>query len=128
MSFDHVAFQVSDMDSSIDFYTKKIGFKLKSRVTNEEEKEEYAFLQHEDARLELIRDLKREYKKLEIKKPYCPHFCLEVEDMKFSVDLLKKSNITIVHGPMEIEDEATWVYFCDPDNNILEYIQWYKKK
>src|SRR4030066_99263 len=26
MSFDHAAFQVSDMDSSIDFYTQKLGF------------------------------------------------------------------------------------------------------
>ena len=128
MSFDHIAFQVSDMDSSISFYTQKLGFKLKSRSTNEEEKEEYAFLEHEDARLELIRNLKREYKKSEIKRPYCPHFCLEVEDMGSSVELLRKSNVPIVHGPMETKGDATWVYFCDPDNNILEYIQWYKKK
>ena len=128
MSFDHFAFQVSDMDSSIRFYTKKLGFKLKSRVTNEEEKEEYAFLEHEDARLELILDLKGEYKKSEIKKPYCPHFCLVVENMGSSVDLLRKSNIPIVHGPLETKGDAAWVYFCDPDNNILEYIQWLKKK
>ena len=128
MSFDHVAFQVSDMDSSISFYTQKLGFKLKSRSTNEEEKEEYAFLEHEDARLELIRDLKREYKNSEIKRPYCPHFCLKVEDMGSSVELLRKSNVPIVHGPLEIKDEVTWIYFCDLDNNILEYIQWHKKK
>jgi len=128
MSFDHVAFQVSDMDSSISFYTEKLGFKLKSRAIDEEDKEEYTFLEHEDARLELILDLKRDFKKPEIKKPYCPHFCLEVEDMRSSVDLLRKSNIPVVHGPMEIKGDVTWVYFCDPDNNILEYIQQYKKK
>ena len=128
MSFDHFAFQVSDMDSSISFYTEKLGFKLKSRAMDEEEEEEYAFLEHEDARLELIRDLKREYKKSEIKMPYCPHFCLEVEDMQSSVDLLSKSNVPIVHGPMEIKGDVKWVYFCDPDNNILEYIQRFKKK
>ncbi|OGD33492.1 glyoxalase [Candidatus Atribacteria bacterium RBG_16_35_8] len=127
MSFDHAAFQVSDMDSSINFYTQKLGFKLKSRSTNEEEKEEYAFLENGSARLELIRDLKEGYRKPEIKKPYCPHFCLEVEDMKSSVELLRKNNIPLVHGPLEIKDEETWAYFCDPDNNILEYIQWYKK-
>lgn len=31
--------------------------------------------------------------------------------------------IKIVHGPLLIEKEATWVYFVDPDNNVLEYIQ-----
>jgi len=127
MSFDHIAFQVSDMDSSISFYTEKLGFELKSRAIDEEDKEEYTFLEHEDARLELILDLMREFKKSEIKKPYCPHFCLEVKDMKSSVDLLKKRNVPIVHGPMETKGDVTWVYFSDPDNNILEYIQWFKK-
>jgi len=128
MSFDHMAFQVSDMDSSISFYTQKLGFKLNFRSTNEEEKEEYAFLEHENARLELIKNLKEEYQKPEIKKPYCPHLCLEVENMKQSVETLKKDNIHIVRGPLEIKDEETWVYFSDPDNNILEYIKWYRKK
>jgi catechol 2,3-dioxygenase-like lactoylglutathione lyase family enzyme len=128
MSFDHVAFQVSDMDSSISFYTQKLGFKLKSRSTNEEEQEEYAFLEYGNTRLELIQNLKEEYKKPEIKKPYCPHLCLEVENMKQSVEILKKNNVHIIRGPLEIKDEETWVYFSDPDNNVLEYIQWYKKK
>ncbi len=128
MSFDHFAFQVSDMDSSIEFYTKKLGFILKSRATNEEEKEEYAFLEHGDARLELILDPKKEYKKPEIKAPYCPHFCLVVENMGSSVDLLRKNGVPVVHGPIETEGDVTWVYFCDPDNNILEFIQWFKKK
>jgi len=128
MSFDHVAFQVSDMDSSINFYTQKLGFKLNFRSKNEEEQEEYAFLEYGNTRLELIQDLKEEYKKPEIKKPYCPHLCLEVENMKQSIEKLKKNNIYIIRGPLEIKDEETWVYFSDPDNNVLEYIQWYRKK
>ncbi|GAI33124.1 unnamed protein product, partial [marine sediment metagenome] len=90
MSFDHVAFQVSDMDSSISFYTQKLGFKLNFRSKNEEEQEEYAFLEYGNTRLELIQNLKEEYKKPEIKKPYCPHLCLEVENMKQSIGKLKK--------------------------------------
>lgn len=128
MNFDHAAFQVSDMNSSIDFYTQKLGFKLNFRSVNQEEQEEYAFLEYGDVRLELIRDLTGEYRKPEIRKPYCPHFCLEVKDMKSSVDQLKNQNINIIGEPFEIKDEETWVYFSDPDNNILEYIQWYKKK
>jgi lactoylglutathione lyase len=33
-----------------------------------------------------------------------------------------------VKGPLKIENEETWVYFSDEDNNVLEYIQWYNKK
>jgi lactoylglutathione lyase len=128
MNFDHAAFQVSNMDSSIDFYTRKLGFKLKSRSINQEEQEEYVFLENGDTRIELIQDLSEEYNRPEIKKPFCPHFCLEVKDMKSSVEELEKNNINIIGEPFEIKGEETWVYFSDPDNNILEYIQWYKKK
>ncbi len=48
--------------------------------------------------------------------------------MKSSVEELKKKNIPIIKGPFGIKDEETWVYFSDLDNNILEFIQWYKKK
>jgi lactoylglutathione lyase len=36
--------------------------------------------------------------------------------------------VPILRGPLEIPGEETWVYFADPDNNVLEYIQWYQKK
>jgi len=48
--------------------------------------------------------------------------------MKQSIEKLKKNNIYIIQGPLEIKDEETWVYFSDPDNNVLEYIKWYRKK
>ena len=128
MKFDHCAFQVSNMDKSIEFYTQKLGFRLKSRSINQEEKEEYAFLELGDARLEIIKDLKMIYEKPEIKEPYCPHFCIEIENMKRAVQNLIRNNIYIIKGPLKIEGGETWIYFSDPDNNILEYIQWCNKK
>ena len=38
---------------------------------------------------------------------------------------LQLKNITIIHGPLEKNDEGTWLYFTNPDENILEYMQWY---
>lgn len=96
MKFDHGAFQVSNMDDSIEFYTKKLGFKFNFRSINEAEKEEYAFLELENARIELIQDLKTTYQKPEIRKPYCPHFCIEVHDMVAAVEMLKKYNMNIL--------------------------------
>jgi catechol 2,3-dioxygenase-like lactoylglutathione lyase family enzyme len=34
MKYDHQAFQVSDIDSSIDFYVNKLGFRLCSKETD----------------------------------------------------------------------------------------------
>jgi len=127
-TYDHVAFQVGSMDAAIAFYTEKLGFSLLFRATNEEEREEYAFLTLGDLRLELIQDLKlAEYPKPEIKPPYCPHLAIETDDMQSVVAQLKQHGVPIIRGPLMIEGEETWVYFADPDNNVLEYIQWFKK-
>jgi len=128
MKFDHAAFQVSDIKRSIDFYVNKLGFKLLFSEVNKEEQEAFAFLVNGDARIELIQDLAEPYKIPAVKRPYCPHFCLETDDMKQTVKMLKESKINIIRGPLEIKGEETWIYFSDPDNNVLEFIQWYHKK
>lgn len=127
-NFDHSAFQVSDMDAAIAWYMNTLGFEFLFRGINEEEKEAYAFLKYGTSRLELIQDLVTPYEKPIIKKPFCPHVCLEVESMEVALKILKDHNLTIVRGPLEIKGEETWVYFVDPDHNILEFIQWFNKK
>jgi lactoylglutathione lyase len=128
MQMDHCGFQVKNLDIAIKFYTEKLLFKLDYRAVNEEEREEYAFLSLGKARLELIQDLVNEYDVPAIKKPYCPHFCIEIDDMEKALAELKTRNINIIKGPLTIENEETWVYFSDEDNNVLEFIQWFNKK
>lgn len=128
MKLDHAALQVKNMDKAIAFYTEKLGFSLNHRAINEEEQEEYAFISAGDVRIELIEDLTNDYKPGPLQKPYCPHLCMEVDDMKAALTSLELMNIQILRGPLTIENEETWVYFSDPDHNVLEYIQWYNKK
>ncbi len=125
---DHCGFQVRDMDKAIQFYIEKLSFSLNFRTINEEEQEEYAFVSLGEARLELIRDLANEHQIKEITKLYCPHFCIEVQDLNIALNELNAKGVTVIKGPLQIENEETWVYFCDEDNNVLEYIQWYNKK
>ncbi len=128
MQMDHCGFQVRNMDDAIKFYSEKLLFKLDHRAINAAEQEEYAFLSLGKARLELIQDLEKEYIPPAIKKPYCPHFCIEIDDMGKAVLNLQAMNIRIVKGPLKIDNEETWIYFADEDNNVLEYIQWFNKK
>ena len=124
---DHIALEVSNLDSAIKFYTEKIGFNLESRAINEEQQEEFCFLKSDDTCLELISDLKKTYgEKKKIQRPYCPHICFVTDDMDKTLKELKTKNIQIIRGPLEIAGEETWIYFADPDGNVLEYIQWYK--
>jgi lactoylglutathione lyase len=128
MSADHCGFQVRSLETAIRFYTEKLGFRLDTQAVNEAEQEAYAFLSRGTARLELIQDLVHEFVLPPIRKPFCPHYCLEVADLEQAVAELRAHQISIVKGPLRIEQEETWVYFADPDHNILEYIQWFNKK
>jgi catechol 2,3-dioxygenase-like lactoylglutathione lyase family enzyme len=124
---DHIALEVSNIDKAIDFYTIKLDFSLISRAVNEEQQEEYCFLESEGTSLELITDLKKNYKtKKKVERPYCPHICFATDNMEETVKDILAKDIKIIHGPMKIKDEETWVYFSDPDGNVLEYIHWYK--
>ena len=124
---DHMAFQVSNMDASIRFYTEALGLKLLFRHVNEEVREDYAFLELDGGNLELLQYLGAPFVKPEIKPPYCPHLALATDDMDVTLRLFKERGIPVVKGPLENPGEERWVYVSDPDNNIIEYIQWLAK-
>lgn len=127
--YDHVAFPVSKMDTAIQFYVEKLNFTLSSRAVNQDEMEEYAFLALGDLRLELIQDLNQAaYQKPTIEPPYCPHLAIETDNMERAVARLQEEGVPVIRGPLVIEGEVTWAYFADPDNNVLEYVQWCRKK
>ena len=52
MRFDHMAFEVSDLERAIAFYVDQLGFNESWRHRNEEEHEECVFLLRGDVRLE----------------------------------------------------------------------------
>jgi lactoylglutathione lyase len=123
---DHVAIEVSNMDASIEFYTQKLGLEFISRNIDEAEKAEYCYLKSENLFLELLLDLtKKSFSKKAPQRPFCPHICFSTDNMEETLKTLQSNNITVIHGPLTIENEATWVYFVDPDLNVLEYIQRY---
>ena len=123
---DHIALEVSIIDRAVAFYTDKMGFTLYSRAINEDEQEEFCFLRAEGINLELISDLDKDYgNRRKVERPYCPHICFVTNDMDKTLKELKAKGIEIIRGPLEIKGEETWIYFSDPDGNVLEYIQWY---
>jgi lactoylglutathione lyase len=127
MKNDHMAFQVSDMDRALAFYTQALGLRLISRNINPEEKEDYALLELEGGNLELIQRLVDEpFVKPSIRPPYCPHMALATDDMARTVAMINAAHIPIVRGPLEAAGAETWIYISDPDNNMIEFIQWFR--
>ncbi len=131
---DHFAIEVKDMDRSVEFYTKKLGLKLKEREVNSEERDEwgcdeYSILELEGGNLELIR-LDKSNKQTSAEKndftpPYCPHLALTTDNMDKTLKMIEERGIHIIRGPLEIKGWTKWVYVCDPDGNQIEIVQWF---
>jgi lactoylglutathione lyase len=126
---DHVALQVSDMERSITFYEKKLGLKLLSRQIDEAQHEEFAFLELEGGNLELLCMLGENnqplpYEAPEPAAPWCPHLAIAVPDIASQLMRVEREKISMLKEPVEIAGQVRWFYCCDPDNNIIEFVQW----
>ena len=126
---DHVAVQVADIDRAIAFYTEVLELPLMFKQEDREHGEVFAFLELEGGNLELLSRIDGEgspipFTRPEIQKPYCPHVALAVEDIDVAVEKLQSKGITLIDGPLIIPGKVRWLYFADPDNNVIEYVQW----
>ena len=127
--FDHIAFEVSDLEQSIEFYRESLGFMQKWRHRNEEENEECVFLTLGDVRLELLVRLDGKSEGLpEPQTPYCPHLALGVDDLDAAVEQLRANAVPILRGPLSVEGKVRWLYFADPDQNVIELVEWHAER
>lgn len=125
MELDHFAYEVSDLEKSIEFYTQRFGMKLMFQETDPAHGESFAFLSFGTGALELLQRIgaSERFQKPEIKPPYCPHLAFKTENMDDLVKKLTDQGVKLAGGPFDNGKGIGWVYFADPDNNIIEFIR-----
>ena len=126
---DHVAVQVADIDQAITFYTEVLELPLMFKQEDREHGEVFAFLELEGGNLELLTRIDAEgyplaFARPVIQKPYCPHVALAVDDIDAAIAMLGARGIPLLDGPLIIPGKVRWLYFSDPDHNVIEYVQW----
>lgn len=126
---DHVALQVADIDRSIAFYTDIIGLPFMFKQESREHGEVFAYLELEGGNLELLSRIDSDGNPVPFprpvpEKPWCPHVALGVDDFDGAIAQLTQHGIALLDGPFIMEGKVRWLYFADPDNNVLEYVQW----
>ena len=118
----HTCLNVSDLDRSIEFYTRFMGLKFVSRREVKHNNAEIAFLQDDGgAAIELTRW--RDKKNLTEGDNF-DHIAFAVKNIKATVDELKGKGVTVAMEPFLLGESSSRIAFVkDPDGNWLELIE-----
>jgi len=95
------------------------------RETDEAHGEAFAYLELDGGNLELLQSLDTAMPPVpEPCPPYAPHLAIATDDLATLAGALAGKGVPILKGPMTIPGKVTWLYIADPDNNVLEFVQW----
>jgi ribonuclease HI len=125
--FVHASIRTSNMQRSIDFYSKFFGLQVKSRHDIKATNAEIVFLQDSQGKgcmLELTyyRDQK-EFQQAEYEKRLFDHLGFEVADINNTVVAMKKAGVTITDEPSKFNEHTTIAFVEDPDGTLIELIE-----
>ena len=126
--FVHASIRTSNVERSIDFYTRLLGLKVLSRREIKQTNAEIVFLQDpkgEGCTLELTfyRNQKK-FTQPEYEERLFDHLAFEVADMKKTVAALRKEKVTITDEPFKLEPNGPTIAFIeDPDGTLIELIE-----
>ena len=126
--FVHASIRTSNMDRSIDFYTRHLGLILTSRREIPQNSAEIAFLKDSQGKgctLELtFYSKQRKFIQADYKNRLFDHLAFEVKDMMKTINLMKKENVTITDDPFKLSPTGPQIAFIeDPDGILLELIE-----
>jgi lactoylglutathione lyase len=126
--FTHTSIRTSNMDRSIDFYTRLMGLSLLSRREIPQNSAEIAFLhdpEDKGAKLELTFYKKqKEFIQADYEDRLFDHIAFEVKNMEQTISKLRKEKITITDEPFKLGPNGPLIAFIeDPDGTLIELIE-----
>ena len=126
--FVHTSIRTSNMNRSIDFYTRFLGLTLLSRREIPQNNAEIAFLrdpQAKGATLELTfyRNQKK-FSQPDYEDRVFDHLAFEVRDMNQTIEAMRKEKVTITDEPFKLSPTGSLIAFVeDPDGTLIELIE-----
>ncbi len=124
----HTSIRTSDIDQSIDFYTRFLGLKLLRRREIPQNNAEIAFLQDPEgkgSRLELTyyRNQKK-FIQAEYDDRLFDHLAFQIKNMEETVSMMRREKVTITDEPYRLSPTGGLIAFIeDPDGILIELIE-----
>ena len=126
--FVHTSIRTSNMERSINFYTKLLGLKLVNRREIPQNNAEIAFLRNPEAKgatleLTFYRNQKK-FSQPDYENRLFDHIAFEVKNMKTTIAAMRAANVTITDEPFRLGTSGSLIAFVeDPDGTLIELIQ-----
>lgn len=120
----HTALTVRDMEKSLDFYTRVLGFKKAFEIRNPDTGApwiNYLYIGDEQF-IELFYDGTKDNPWSEELRGF-NHLCLRVDDIKSVVERVTKEGAVITDGPKQGLDYNWQAWVTDPDGVRVELMQ-----
>lgn len=120
---DHIAITVKDLDRSVEFYTKKLGFSVLREAETPSLK--IMFVGNELAQLELFEVKEgpaKEGPPLKDDEIGIKHICFHVEDLGKVVEEMKQKGVEFT-SEIRKSGERSHIFFKDPDGIVLQLLQ-----
>ncbi len=126
--FDHTSIRTSNVERSIDFYTRLLGLKVLSRREIKQTNAEIVFLQDpkgEGCTLELTfyRDQKK-FTQPEYEERLFDHLGFTVADMNQAMAAMRKEKVKVTDEPFKLGPSGPTIAFIeDPDGTLIELVE-----
>ena len=126
--FVHASIRTSNMERSIDFYSKFLGLSLQSRREIKETNAQIAFLRDIEGKgctLELtFYKTQTEFTQPKYEDRLFDHLGFEVADIQKTLAEMRKANVTVTDEPFKLGPNGPTIAFVeDPDGTLIELIQ-----
>ena len=126
--FTHTSIRTSNMDRSIDFYSRLLGLELLSRREIPQNDAEIAFLQDPEkkgAELELTYYRKqKKFVQPDYEERLFDHIAFDVENMETVISSARKNKVNITDEPFKLGRNGPLIAFIeDPDGTLIELIE-----
>ncbi len=120
----HLAFRITDLKKSLDFYCKMLGFQEAFRLEREGEPSPWiVYIQVAPNQfIELFPGTQGKNPPHSRSTGY-NHFCLVVDDMHATLRGLEERGLVITDSPKQGVDQNWQYWITDPDGNAIELMQ-----
>ena len=124
MRFDHIGIKSHDVEKSLDFYTRILGFQILERI--DMVGRSFYFIGNDDTRIE-IEDANPGDVRLDCSTGYgLYHIALVVKDIDALAERLKKEEVKFIMEPIQLREDRKIAFIEDPDGVNIQLIDFFE--